>query len=112
MPCPAHNDGRIAAIDTPENLRAAINSRQYVEVRFSDGQPANSDLEALAGVLQVESDNRIFKLYTKTPGQTATGIVRLTDKRGLNIMDLCIRKPSLEDVYLHFTKERTEGDAQ
>jgi ABC-2 type transport system ATP-binding protein len=103
------NNGRIAAIDTPEKLRGTISAHQYVEVCFSDGQPDNRDLAAVAGVRKVESDNRIFKLYTKTAGQTAAGVVRLTDKLGFNIMDLCIRKPSLEDVYLHFTKKRKEG---
>lgn len=103
------DNGRIAAIDTPEKLRATISTRQYVEVRFSDRTPDPGELEAMAGVLQIDSDNRIFKLYTQTPGQTATEVVRLTDKRGLTIMDLSIRKPSLEDVYLYFTRERGEG---
>ena len=104
--------GRIATIDTPEKLRATISTRQYVEVRFSDRTPDPGELDALASVLQVDSDNRIFKLYTQTPGQTATEVVRLADKGGLTIMDLGFRKPSLEDVYLHFTKERREGGSR
>ncbi len=104
--------GRIAAIDTPEKLRATISTRQYVEVRFSDRTPDPGELETLAGVLQIDSDSHIFKLYTQTPGQTATEVVRLTDKRGLTIMDLSFRQPSLEDVYLHFTRERREGGSR
>jgi ABC-2 type transport system ATP-binding protein len=48
-------------------------------------------------------------LYTKLPGQVVTEVVRLADRRGLEITDLGNRKPSLEDVFLHFTsgcKER------
>ena len=104
--------GRIAAIDTPEKLRVTISARQYVEVRFSDRPPDHGELEGLAGVLQVDSDNRIFKLYTQTPGHTATEVVRLTDRLGLTIVDLSIHKPSLEDVYLHFTRERKEGGSR
>jgi len=104
--------GRIAAIDTPEKLRATISSRQYVEMGFFGGAPDPGELEALAGVLQIDSDNRSFKFYTKTPGQTAAEIVRLTDRRGLEIMDLSIRKPSLEDVYLHFTREHKGGGSR
>lgn len=102
--------GRIAAIDTPEQLRAAMNARQYVIVRFSDKTPDPVALETLTGVLRLESDNCTFRLYTKTPGLTVTEVVRLTDKQGLTIMDLGIRKPSLEDVYLYFTETGKRGD--
>jgi len=101
--------GCIAAIDTPEKLRATISSRQYVEVRFAGAAPEHNELESLPGVSQVDADNRTFRLYTKLPGQVVTEVVRLADSRGLEITDLGNRKPSLEDVFLHLTsgcKER------
>lgn len=101
--------GCIAAIDTPEKLRATISSRQYVEVRFAGAAPEHNELESLPGVSQIEADNRTFRLYTKLPGQVVTEVVRLADSRGLEITDLGNRKPSLEDVFLHLTsgcKER------
>jgi ABC-2 type transport system ATP-binding protein len=106
------NNGRIAAIDTPENLRAAISSRQYVEVGFSDEPPEKHELETVAGVLQAEANHRMFTLYTDAPGQVAAGVVRWADKKGRQIMDLSIHKPSLEDVYLHFTRKREKGDSR
>ena len=57
----------------------------------------------------IDVDNRTFRLYTKLPGQVVTEVVRLVDRKGLEITDLSNRKPSLEDVFLHFTsggKER------
>lgn len=101
--------GCIAAIDTPEKLRATISSRQYVEVHFAGAAPEHNELESLPGVSQVDADNRTFRLYTKLPGQVVTEVVRLADSRGLEITDLGNRKPSLEDVFLHLTsgcKER------
>jgi len=96
--------GCIAAIDTPEKLRATISSRQYVEVSFADAAPEHNDLESLPGVSQIDADNRTFRLYTKLPGQVVTGVVRLADSRGLEITDLSNRKPSLEDVFLYLTR--------
>jgi ABC-2 type transport system ATP-binding protein len=101
--------GCIAAIDTPGKLRAAISSRQYVEVRFAGATPKHNELESLPGVSQIDADNRTFRLYTKLPGQVLTELVRLADRSGLEITDLGNRKPSLEDVFLHLTcgcKER------
>jgi len=104
--------GCIAAIDTPEKLRATISSRQYVEVRFAGAAPKHNELESLPGVSQIDADNRSFRLYTKLPGQVVTGVVRLADSRGLEITDLGNRKPSLEDVFLHLTSGRKERDLQ
>jgi ABC-2 type transport system ATP-binding protein len=101
--------GLIAAIDTPEKLRSTISSRQYIEVRFAGATPEQNELESLPGVSQIDVDNRIFRLYTRLPGQVVTEVVRLADSKGLEIADLGNRKPSLEDVFLHLTsgcKER------
>ena len=104
--------GCIAAIDTPEKLRATISSRQYVEVRFAGAAPEHNELESLPGVSQIDADNRTFRLYTKLPGQVVTEVVRLADRRGLEITDLGNRKPSLEDVFLYFTRGRKQRGLQ
>ena len=101
--------GRIAAIDAPERLSSTISSRQYVEVRFAGATPDHGKLVSLPTVLQIDSDNRTYRLYTKMPGQVATQIVQLADKSGLEIMHLSTCKPTLEDVFLHFTGGSREG---
>jgi ABC-2 type transport system ATP-binding protein len=104
--------GRIVAIDSPEKLRSAISSRQYVEVCFADTAPEHDELESLPGVSQIDMDNRTFRLYTKFPGQVVTEVVRLVDRKGLEITDLSNRKPSLEDVFIEFTSGRKQRGAQ
>ncbi|RTZ97895.1 MAG: ABC transporter ATP-binding protein [Deltaproteobacteria bacterium] len=106
------NSGRIAAIDTPENLRAAISSRQYVEVAFSMDLPDQDQLETITGVFEMKPALRRFTLYTDTPGQVAAEVVRWADQKGHQIAGISIHKPSLEDVYLHFTRTRRAGGSQ
>ncbi len=101
--------GRIAAIDAPEKLRSSTGFHQFVEVRFLDKVPDRRALEALAGVLRVDADNRIVRLYTGTPGKVAVDVVRMADSIGLEIEHLGTHKPSLEEVFLHFTGEHREG---
>jgi len=98
--------GRIAAIDTPDKLRSAISSRQYVEVSFAAVAPEMGELVALPGVSHVDEEDRTFRLYTRLPGQVLTEVVRLADREGLEITQLGNRQPSLEDVFLYFTSER------
>ena len=104
--------GCIAAIDTPEKLRSTISSRQYVEVSFAGATPEQNELESLPGVLQIDEDNRTFRLYTKLPGQVVSEVVRLVDRKGLKITGLCNHKASLEDVFLYFTSGYKERSLQ
>ncbi len=97
------NEGRIAAIDTPERLRSAMRESQYVEVSFLGEAPETAELEALPGVSRVVLSDNEFRLYGENPGPLTMEVARLASARSLEIERLCTEKPSLEDVFLHFT---------
>jgi ABC-2 type transport system ATP-binding protein len=104
------NKGQIVAIDNPESLKSAISSRQYLQVQLKDKGFDSKDWELLPDAVQIESDGLNYKLYTDTPGQLASEVVRLADKRGLQISHLCTCKPTLDEVFLYFTdKEKGKG---
>lgn len=100
--------GRIAAIDTPERLRSAIGASQYVEVALTGAQPELAELEALDGVSRVVRQGGAIRLYTATPGRVAAEVVRLAEAREAGIERLCTCKPSLEDVFVHFTADQAQ----
>jgi len=102
------NQGRIAAIDTPEGLRSAMWSSQYLEVALAGGQVGSSELERLPGTLRVSREGDRVRLYGEQPGRLAMEAVRLAETKGLEIVHLCTRKPSLEDVFLYFTGDRAQ----
>ena len=103
------NDGQIAAIDTPDQLRDAMKSSQYVAVSFDGEGFAAADLEGLPGVAHVEGGPDGYRLYTENPGPVATEVAKLADRGGTAIAELATCKPSLEDVFLHLTGETEEG---
>lgn len=102
------NRGRLVAIDTPERLRSAMRSSQYVEVTFAGGAPALAELEGLSGVLRVGREDDTMRLYSERPGRVAMDMVRLAEARNVEIDRLRTCKPSLEEVFLYFTGDRTE----
>ncbi|MBC8467985.1 MAG: ATP-binding cassette domain-containing protein [Planctomycetes bacterium] len=99
------NEGEIAAIDTPDRLRSAIQARQYVEVVFSDNKLSTQELESLSGVSSVDLSSNAIRVYTETPGKTATEIAFLAKTRDMDVEQLCTRKPSLQEVFLYFTNQ-------
>ncbi|MFO7958672.1 MAG: ABC transporter ATP-binding protein [Candidatus Brocadiia bacterium] len=97
------NHGRIVAIDTPDQLRDAMKSSQYVEVNFADGVPTEDQLAALEQVERVTGGPGDWRLYSEQPGRVATAVVRFAEHNGLQLGEIATCKPSLEDVFVHLT---------
>lgn len=102
------NQGRIAAIDTPDQLQELVRARHYVEVSFEGPEPREADLASLPEVDRVTRKGGHYQLYTDMPGRTAVGLAVFADRNGLTVRDLCTYKPSLEDIFLHLTEGRGE----
>ncbi len=97
------NQGRIVAIDTPERLRSAMRSSQYLEVALGGDEVDMAEFERLPGILRLGREGKCVHLYGEQPGRLATEVVRLAETKGLEILHLCTCQPSLEDVFLYFT---------
>ncbi len=96
--------GKIAAIDTPERLKADFRRVQSVEVAL-DGETAEkgSGLESLPGVkTQVKVGDKI-RLYTEDPSALLPRIIQYADSHALRVVSLNTLGPSLEDVFLEIT---------
>jgi len=104
--------GSIVAIDTPARLRDAMESSQYVEVRFGNGAPSEDELAALPGIEQVSAGGGGYRLYSGDPGQAAKTVVRFADQNALDIAAIATRKPSLEDVFVHLTGREAKEESQ
>jgi ABC-2 type transport system ATP-binding protein len=100
--------GRLVAIDTPQALRASLDARRSVEVRFADRVVAISDLiDTNAEVVSLADG---FRVYTSQPGRLAQELATRSTNRGVEIASLNTLAPSLEEVFLHITA-RTNAPA-
>ena len=96
--------GRIAVIDAPQRLRATIQSRRSVEVRFAD--PA-VDLRGILDVVSEFETVRLadgFRIYSAEPGALAQRLAAAASARNVKIESISTLAPSLEDVFLAITE--------
>lgn len=92
--------GVLAVIDTPQRLRGAIRSSQYLELGIG-GEVEASDLLTIPGVKSVERAGELWHLMTPDPGAVAVKAVEFLSGKGAEIHHICTRKPGLEEVFVH-----------
>lgn len=96
--------GKIAAIDTPDELKHEIERTRAVEVSFS----TDVERDVLAGlnaVERVETRGNAFRLMTPDPDAVVKGIVAHAEKTNLTFRSLQTLGPSLEDAFIALTEE-------
>ena len=98
------NHGQIAAIDTPERLKAAFRRVQSVEVALEpDGQSHGEVLAGLPGVTTPVKMGDKWRLYTEDPSALLPQVMDYARAKGLRVVSLSTLGPSLEDVFLEIT---------
>jgi ABC-2 type transport system ATP-binding protein len=99
--------GKIIALDTPKNLKDLISS-DLVSLEL-DRHGIGYDLEAfkkLDFVIEFQEHNGIVTLKMVRAELRIPAIMDAARRAGIEIKSVNLRKPSLEDVFLHFTGRR------
>ena len=94
--------GRIAATDTPEELKRTIVRTRSVKVSFEKGIEI-SDLDTMEAVELVRAEGNAFRIFTAEPVRVVEGMVDLSRSRDTRIATLELEDASLEEVYLRLT---------
>lgn len=102
------NHGKIAAIDTPENLRMRSSGLKSVEVSFNEPVSV-ATLSKISGVLHLEKMGDKIRFYTDEPHGVIEDLTDFARSERLVIVSLNTLAPSLEDVFVKLIKEQ-EGD--
>jgi ABC-2 type transport system ATP-binding protein len=99
------NHGKIAAINTPERLRAQSMELQYIEVLFD--KPVNlTKLTEKLKMANVALAGNKFRIYTANPHVVIENLVDFARENNLKILDLDTMMPSLEDIFIKLIKQK------
>ncbi len=102
--------GKIVVMDTPENLKDGLGG-DTITIRSSDNEQLKQKLESLDGVKHIRLHDGTVTINLKNAEKHIAEIVNLSSSSNLSIYSVSINKPSLEDVFLHYTGRsiREEG---
>jgi ABC-2 type transport system ATP-binding protein len=92
------DQGRIVALDTPANLKAAI-GKDRVQIATADDPAA---IAALKSIFDLDA-KMVEGLVTFAVAEGAAFVPQLFEKLGIAIKSVTVQQPSLDDVFLSFT---------
>jgi len=102
------NHGKIAAIDNPESLRMKSSGLKSVEVSFNK-PVATNELSKISNVTEAKKIGDKTRLYTDEPHSVINSLIDYARSKGLTIISLNTRAPTLEDVFIKLIREH-KGD--
>jgi len=93
--------GEVVALDTPQNLKNNLGLGERVVITYS-GQADIEALENLPGVLGLKSKTGRVEIVIDRSEDSVDRIVKLF--QGAKIMDINIKEPDLEDVFIELAR--------
>ncbi len=102
--------GRILAVDRPEALKESMGG-DIISLKVSDTSKLEGLYRREACVSKTKVHDGHIELCVKNADKRLPGILAMAGKAGVEVESAHIHKPTLEDVFLHYTgrKIREEG---
>lgn len=103
------NNGKIAAIDTPERLKKTFEKTQSVEISFDKLIDENL-IETNGLIDRMEKLGDKLKLYTNNPDKVVKYLVKFAEEQNLKFTSMNICRASLEDAFLKLTEGNSDAN--
>jgi ABC-2 type transport system ATP-binding protein len=96
--------GEIVVEGPPEELKRGLQG-EAVTVELADGlgDEATTIVSALDGASETTVDGRLLRTRVPNGAQAVPAILSALEGRGVHVESVTTHRPSLDDVYLHYT---------
>jgi ABC-2 type transport system ATP-binding protein len=104
------DSGRVIADGTPDQLKSTVGGdRIEVVVRGADGLSEAAGVlgRVAAGRTAIDPDNRRISAPVRDRAAGLIEVVRALDDAHIPVVDIALRRPTLDEVFLHLTGDRT-----
>ena len=99
------DEGRIIAIGTPREIKGQTLGHSHIEVVCE--QPlAEGDPPAVGERVAISTDRRTLTVSSAQPAKAIVELVKWIDQQGIELTDIHLKRPTLEDVFIELTGKR------
>lgn len=96
------NHGRIIALDTPERLKGLV-AGDVITIETSDTDKLTEVLKEWDWVEEAKILDGVLKLNVRYGEAQIPKIIEIANKNGITVDSVGLRKPTLEDIFIHLT---------
>jgi ABC-2 type transport system ATP-binding protein len=100
------DEGRIIAMGTPRDIQQQTLGQSRIDIGTL--QPMPSDVPHFPDAERhlLSEDAKRLTVYSARPARTLPDIVRWIEQSGLELDDIALKRPTLEDVFIELTGKR------
>jgi ABC-2 type transport system ATP-binding protein len=101
------DEGKIVAMGTPRELQQKSRSQSRIQIVCAQRLDAGT-LPRLPDAVDstIETDGRTLTVHSTRPARTLVEIMKWLDQGGLQLEDVHLKKPTLEDVFVELTGKK------
>jgi ABC-2 type transport system ATP-binding protein len=100
------DQGRIIAMDTPRKLQQQSRAASTIVVTCDKPLPAERPVWAETIQSCADSSGHILTVNSRRPATTLVELIKWIEQSGLELVDVHLKKPTLEDVFIELTGKR------
>jgi ABC-2 type transport system ATP-binding protein len=97
------DEGRIIAMGTPRELQEQVLGNARVEIVCESPVNGNPPRWSDAEPVQIASDHKEVSVASAKPARAVVELVKWIDAQGVELADIHIKRPTLEDVFIKLT---------
>lgn len=99
--------GKIIEFGTPREIQQRVLGHSLVEVTANEAMPLDQLPEALRNEKHTTRDEgRTLSVQTDVPAAIIVELVKWIDQHGLRLVDIHLKRPTLEDVFIELTGKK------
>ena len=100
------DQGKIIAIGTPREIQAQTLGTSRVEIQTAQPMPADVPNFQEAEKFTLSEDRKVLSVYSAKPARTLPDLIKWIDHNGIDLEDIHLKRPTLEDVFIELTGKR------
>jgi len=100
------DQGKIIAMGTPREIQARTLGQSLVEIKTEQPMPIEVPAFEHSDKHVLSDDRRSLSVYSTRPARTLPDLVKWIDQNGLELEDIHLKRPTLEDVFIELTGKK------
>ena len=100
------DQGRIIALGTPREIQARTLGQSRIEILTAQPMPTEVPRFQDAEKSALSADGKMLTVYSSRPARSLPDLVKWIDQNGLDLEDIHLKRPTLEDVFIELTGKR------